>query len=109
MMNDKVLEIISRKASCRMMRFILFAAIALSAIVAEARDYTPEEIVNPNVADRYEYVADPERRLSASTRSTVNRRLQGLRDSTTAEVAVAVVPSIGDYSIEDFCTTLDHR
>ena len=85
-----------------MMRFILFAAIALSAIVAEARDYTPEEIVNPNVADRYEYVADPEGRLSASTRSTVNRRLQGLRDSTTAEVAVAVVPSIGDYTVEDF-------
>ncbi len=40
--------------------------------------------------------------MSASTRSKVNARLQQLREATTAEVAVAVVPSIGDYSIEDF-------
>ncbi len=71
-------------------------------ISAFARDYEPDEIENPNLANRYEYVADPEGRLSASARAVVNRRLQALRDSTSAEVAVAVVPSIGDYTIEDF-------
>ncbi len=69
---------------------------------AQGREYTPDEIVNPNLANRYEYVADPEGRLSSTTKSEVNARLQNLRDATSAEVAVAVVPSIGDYTIEDF-------
>lgn len=72
------------------------------AATAAARDYQPDEITNPNLANRYEYVADPENMLGQATRNIVNRRLQALRDSTTAEVAVAIVPSIGDYTIEDF-------
>lgn len=76
--------------------------LSLVSMEALARDYRPEEITNPNLANRYEYVADPENRLSASTRSKVNATLQALRDSTSAEVAVAVVPSIGDYTVEDF-------
>ena len=83
-------------------KIIIFFTILCFCLQMAARDYRPEEIVNPNLANRYEYVADPEGRLSAQTRSRVNARLQALRDSTTAEVAVAVVPSIGDYSIEDF-------
>lgn len=67
-----------------------------------ARDYEPKEIVNPNIANRYEYIADPEHLVSDDTKQKVNIRLQALRDSTTAEVAVAVVPSIGYYTIEDF-------
>lgn len=87
----------------------LLLLLMLSCLCAIARDYRPEEIANPNVANRYEYVADPEGRLSAQTRSRVNSRLQALRDSTTAEVAVAVVPSIGDYTVEDFSEKLFTR
>ena len=83
-------------------KFIIFIVFLYSCLNVMARDYRPEEIVNPNLANRYEYVSDPEGRLSERTRSSVNARLQALRDSTTAEVAVAVVPSIGDYSVEDF-------
>ncbi|MDE5997258.1 MAG: TPM domain-containing protein, partial [Muribaculaceae bacterium] len=84
--------------------FILISGmlIWMLSFSVQGREYTPDEIVNPNVANRYEYVADPESRLSASTRSEVNARMQSLRDATSAEVAVAIVPSIGDYTIEDF-------
>ena len=86
-----------------LIRILLVLILALAgASGLFARDYRPDEIVNPNISNRYEYVADPENRLSAAARSRINRRLQTLRDSTTAEVAVAVVPSIGDYSVEDF-------
>lgn len=86
-----------------LIRILLVLILALAgASGLFARDYRPDEIVNPNISNRYEYVADPENRLSAAARSRINRRLQILRDSTTAEVAVAVVPSIGDYSVEDF-------
>ena len=81
---------------------MLGVLIWVSISSARGRNYRPDEIANPNIANRYEYVADPESRLSASTRREVNDRLQKLRDATSAEVAVAVVPSIGDYSIEDF-------
>ncbi|MDE7350052.1 MAG: TPM domain-containing protein [Muribaculaceae bacterium] len=80
----------------------IFFIFMLYCVCLSARDYKPEEIVNPNIANRYEYVADPGNMLGSQTRNNVNARLQALRDSTTAEVAVAIVPSIGDYSIEDF-------
>ncbi|MDE7408447.1 MAG: TPM domain-containing protein [Muribaculaceae bacterium] len=86
-----------------------FIALLAFSLAMYGRDYRPEDIVNPNIADRYEYVADPEGRLGMQTRSRVNARLQALRDSTTAEVAVAVVPSIGNYSIEDFSEKLFTR
>ena len=87
----------------RIGKYILWIFVVIfSTAATHARDYEPEEITNPNIANRYDYVADPEHRLDSDTEARVNARLQALRDSTTAEVAVAVVPSIGDYTIEDF-------
>lgn len=83
-------------------RFLILTLMLGLVMAIAARDYQPSEIVNPNLANRYEYVADPEHMLGESTRAIVNRRLQALRDSTSAEVAVAIVPSIGDYTVEDF-------
>lgn len=77
-------------------------ACAFCVQTTYARDYEPKDIENPNIANRYDYIADPEHFVSSETRQKVNYRLQALRDSTTAEVAVAIVPSIGNYSIEDF-------
>lgn len=74
--------------------------------LAAAKDYSPDEIVNPNVADRREFVADPGSLLGAGTKSRVNSVLTDLRKQTSAEVAVAVVPSIGDVPIEDFSERL---
>lgn len=84
------------------LRYILGLLMVVSILPTQARDYEPTEIINPNVANRSDYVADPEGQLSSETKRKVNERLQTLRDKTSAEVAVAVVPSIGDYTIEDF-------
>lgn len=89
-----------RDTGHRILTLLIIFITAVSA--ALSKNYEPEEIINPNIADRSDYVADPERRLSQETHARINRRLQALRDSTSAEVAVAVVPSIGDYTIEDF-------
>lgn len=80
----------------------LIVAVLLTAMATSARDYSPSDIVNPNKADRREYVADPENLMSHTAKSKVNDMLYSLRKATTNEVAVAVVPSIGDYTIEDF-------
>lgn len=82
-----------------MLTAALLTAFAMPLL---SRDYEPDEIVNPNLANKYDYVADPGNLLSVETRRKVNSRLQALRDSTSAEVAVAIVPSIGDHTVEDF-------
>lgn len=74
-----------------------------------AKDYTPDEIVNPNIADRRVYVADPGNLVSSSVKAKVNDELYSLRRATGAEVVVAVVPSIGDMPIEDFSERLFTR
>ena len=68
-----------------------------------ARVYEPDQMVNPNVENRYKFVCDPAHLLDATTTDGVNRRLYDLRRTTTCEVAVIVVPSIGDTPIEDWC------
>lgn len=78
----------------------------LVAVWAFARDYAPGDIANPNIADRREYVADPGNLMSPGAKARVNQRLYQLRQATSAEVAVAVVPSIGDLPIEDFSEQL---
>lgn len=74
----------------------------IAVLAAFGRDYTPQEIENPNVADRRVYVADPGNLVSSDVKERVNGMLYDLRRQTSAEVAVVVVPSIGDIPIEDF-------
>lgn len=85
---------------------LLMFLIASFSQTIPARDYTPEEVVNPNLADYRQFVADPENLLDPTVKDRVNARLLALRDSTTAEVAVAIVPSIGDDTSEDFAERL---
>lgn len=79
---------------------------AVSAQEPDGRTYTPDALVNPNVADRRVYVSDPGGYLSQEAVSRVNAMLWQLRRQTSAEVAVAVVPDIGDMPVEEFATDL---
>lgn len=66
--------------------------------------YTLESIPKPSPPQSY--VSNPDGVLSASAEAAINRVLQQLEDSTTAQVAVAVVQSIGDEVPGDFRTEL---
>ena len=82
---------------------IMLLAFCMTAF---ARDYSPSDIENPNVADRRVYVSDPGNMVSPGVKAQVNSELYDLRMKTGAEVVVAVVPSIGDIPIEDFSERL---
>lgn len=88
------------------MRITTILLLLCTALLAAARDYAPEDIENPNLSDRRVYVADPGNALDPGLKARVNARLYELRRQTSAEVAVAVVPSIGDMPIEDFSERL---
>ena len=83
--------------------------MVVAATTAVGRDYRPEDIENPNVADRRVYISDVGNLVGAEARRSVNDALYALRQQTGAEVVVAVVPSIGDMSIEEFSEKLFTR
>lgn len=79
------------------------------ACLGAEKVWTPSEMPNVQVADRREYISDPSGALGASTTAEVNERLAALRKATTAEVAVAIVPDIGDEPIETWSEQLFTR
>ncbi len=78
----------------------------LAANGLQARSYTPETVPNVNKADRREFVSDPEGLVSPETKSRLNAILSNLRQQTTAEMAIVVVPTLGDIDPETFATEL---
>ena len=89
------------------MKNIIHTLLLLLLTVFPLRaEYTPEDMPNVNIANRYEYVSDPGNLLRADTKDEVNRILWNLRQQTSAEVVVAIPPDIGDEPIEDWSESL---
>lgn len=84
----------------------LILLLSLGVATGLARDYKPSDLKNPNVADRNVYISDPEGLVSPAAKNTVNNILSNLRQNTTAEVVMAVVPNTGSLTVEDFSTEL---
>lgn len=68
--------------------------------------YTIENLPNPKVSDSRNFVSNPDGILKQETVDILNSKLKVLSDQTKTEVAVAVVNSIGNESIDNFATKL---
>lgn len=90
----------------RIKYLLLLLAVFSIAPALFAREYSPEDIVNPNIADRRVYVADPDNLVSPPAKAQANSILWNLRQKTGAEVSLLVVPNTGDYTEEDFATKI---
>lgn len=107
----KVKERISRRDMVGLMEervkvLGLVILVMIMGLTAMAKDYRPEDVVNPNLADRRVYVADPADLVSTSAESEANRALWELRQKTGAEVVTVVVPNTGNYTREEFAVKL---
>ncbi|MBD2703845.1 TPM domain-containing protein [Spirosoma sp. BT702] len=71
-----------------------------------AQGYTPETVPNPKEQRSSHYVSNPDDILSTVAVSQIDSMLGALEDSTTAQVAVVCVNSIGEAVPKDFATTL---
>lgn len=88
-------------------RIMLLAVVLLAGGSAWGEKvYTPADVPNPNIADRSQYVADPGEYMSPDAKAEVNRMLDGVRRETSAEIAVAILPSIGDETVDEFAPEL---
>lgn len=88
------------------MKYILILLGLLICNLSFAKDYNPEDVKNPNLADRRVYVADPADLVGSQAEAIANSTLWNLRQKTGAEVVTVVVPNTGDFTREEFATKL---
>lgn len=86
---------------------LLTILLVLASFVSPASAITVDEVPNVHITDRTRYVSDPAGILPDSERRAIDMKIAALTDSTTAEIAVAVVDVI-DSSLtpEEFATAL---
>lgn len=82
--------------------FLLFIIFAFCPVMAEEREYGIDDVPAVHIDDAERFVSDPDGIMSAEARSEVDARLRRLMDDTGAEMAVVVLPSIGNDDPFDF-------
>jgi len=73
---------------------------------AAKKVYEIADVPNPQLADRTAFVTDPANILSADAISKINKRLYDLRSKTSSQVAVVILPSIGDNEVFNYAQEL---
>ena len=91
---------------CKIAYYIILIATLLAAFPLQAEVYRVETVPNVQVADGSQHVSDPAGYIDATYKSYINDRLSQLRDSNSVEVAVVILPSIGNEDIDNFATEL---
>lgn len=67
----------------------------LTTLSVRALDqYSVDDVPNVNLRNRFQFVSDPENLMSPGAKEQINRTIMNLRENTTSEIAVVVVPSI---------------
>ncbi len=87
------------------MKKILFLALICVSLSVHAQMYTVEPVPNTRLINN-SYVSDPNGLLRANTIMQIDTVLATLEQKTSAQVAVVMLPSIGDSNIFDFAQAL---
>ncbi|HZY79431.1 MAG TPA: TPM domain-containing protein [Cyclobacteriaceae bacterium] len=89
------------------MRSLCLTAFLLSTIFVfgQSVQYTPESVPNTKLVNN-SYVSNPDNIVLQTTVDNINLVLGELEAQTTAQVAVVMIESIGDESVEDFAQEL---
>lgn len=85
---------------------LLLIVFCLVTAHAAVKDYTPSDVPNVQKQDRNRFVSDPSEVMSPTARAAADAKLRALTDSTTAEIAVVILPGIGNADIFEFAQTL---
>lgn len=95
---------------CLRVSTILLIATFFCLTAVARGGYRVADVPNVQVMDSRAYVSDPEGKLSASQRSSLDAYLQTMRDSLLVETAVVILPSIeGGLTVREFANELFAR
>jgi len=78
----------------------------LSGSSLTAQTFTVSSVPNPKSGSSNGYVSDPARILSEDAVTQINLLISSLEQTSTAQMAVVVLPSIGEEVPKDFATSL---
>ncbi len=88
------------------MKKVVFLILSLSICSVFASAYTIENIPNPKKTDNKNYVSNPDNIITTTTVKELNKTLISLENETRTEVAVVLVKSINNQSVELFANEL---
>lgn len=86
----------------RITRYLLFLGMLFRLVSLSAADL-PERPVPPRLVNDFAHVLDPTRVAQ------LEARLVAFNDSTSTQIAIVTVPSLGDYDITDFADRLAEK
>lgn len=100
MTNQKRIMSKSRLSSVIALIFIL--GFSLMSLKAQNKAYTVKDVPNVQLQNKNNYTTDPDGILTPEAKSQINQMILSLEQKTGAEIAVVVLPSIGDVECFDF-------
>jgi uncharacterized protein len=86
----------------RILSILVIITVGLFSFGAEAKNYKVDEVPNVNVANKYQFVSDPDGYLTSEQRETIDKQLYDLRDKTTGEMAVVILSDIEGDDVFDY-------
>ncbi len=89
-----------------MKHFLTIAILCFAAIAGRAAEYTVQTVPNDQLSDARDFVTNPDGIISSRAESEINHKIAITRDSTSAEIAVVLLNSIGTQDIDNFATDL---
>lgn len=92
------------------MRFLLISImLLLGLLTASGREYsTTDDVPNVHLLNSGDYVTDPEGYLNATQTAAINAMLGRLERTTLTQMAVVLLPSIGNQDPMQFAVDLGH-
>ena len=88
------------------MKKLLFAFFLTISSFLYGQVYTVNNIPNVQIKDARQYVSNPDGIIPAQDAAILNQDIQRIKDSTSVEIAVVLVNSIGNEEIKPFATKL---
>lgn len=89
-----------------MVKYLFYLALCWYSLPIYAQTYTINTVPDPKSSPSRNFVSNPDAILSEQTVLQINQLLWQVEDSTTAQVAVVALNSIGDATPKDFAHDL---
>lgn len=86
--------------------YCLFLTLLYQCAVFASASFTVESLPNPKASPSFNYVTNPDQVLTESTVTVIDSMLKELELTTTCQVAVVVINSIGETVPKTFATKL---
>lgn len=80
--------------------------LGVFSITLCGQTYTVDQVANDHLEDAHDYVTNPNAIISSTAEMQLNNMIQQIEDSTSAEIAVVLLQSIGYENIDEFATRL---